>query len=1680
MSSQRNSDNRFANRNVNTAFSRTNSGPGAQASAPRYGQGLISLGSAPRRSRSGGPPAPKVSVPRPVNLPSLKKENAGNDPATQLVPTGGAGGWQRPGSEEEAAAQAAAGAGFETAGSALTAGSNWGSAPARQGFAGGWNAAGGEDVAATYAVRPPPPARGPPGRAPPPGPPRDRRLNATDFPSLAAASLPVQPKPPVPLIPVSSQRAHNWDEDERQLPSAAAISSTGPADWEAGGKADDDDDELFPAGSHSSQQGWAGSKAQAEWQGPTAADWQAPVDAADEAPALLRPPPPPEPQPEMPAPAAQPPPPRSMPPKPPVREEPSWRAPRTDYMNGSLGTIRPGPLEAHGPPGTRASHDLGDFPPLADEAATLFPPPPPPAAPTHQPPPPPPRKREGPDASMEVGKLGTADEREAFVSELDRITAELEQEKERNAAEKRRLEAEARQAEVELERQTAPPPLETPLPPPISARAALGFPDHQQEDPFGSEPDVAPSDQPILSNGPLVESEQPQEARKGRKMNFRPLDVENEEERKRKERAAAKLAEIEERIARRQAEEQRLKEEADAARAAADAAAMISQELDQQEAAESAAQATPSALQMVDEDRELPAAVIEAEVAAAAADFAAKVVQATGTSDAGSLINSSLAVEVGSDIGSISNDGQAESGTDSSVLDAISSLKAGSETSNYQDEAAIDAAQPIRALTGATAPTQAAGMRSTSDQGSSQAPPELLFGTASGILTPSQPPARPITLPQPSAKMPTPTPVPAKPTPGVPTPTPPAQPLPIANAWRKPLQGTSTVDKAAAEAPPAQDAQDPRAAAEAATVDQAAVAAVTGAVPSDSGRAGRGRGRGGRGRDREPIPRASRDLQGEGLGRGNRTGERGRGRGGFRASRGPVDAFEPHAPPVPPEMPFGDMGLIADAQIGMRGRRPRGRGHNQSQAFSSGSATPNAPSREGSTPREPGQSPGDSLPGPQPPVQAQRGRGARGGRGPAGGILQRGRNQNQGQAASPPTPPGLPPSSAAAMAEELAAAADPVGASELKTPPGISTGTKQVMLSPREKGTKGTPKVGFSGPAATDNVQQPQRTQDAIGGSPTSGGGFPPILDPVAPSTPAGDGPVANGRTDRVIEWPKSTGLAVSRPKSGSAAEQGVPEMLPNGIPPLPADLSFDQPPQPTISQVPMGQGHPQSGPQERRGSMELSSAPSKPPSHTNMAYGFTVPASQTGFIPAGAFPGVMFPMTPGGHAGMWQMAPGPPGQHPGPPHQPNFEAAVQSFFAAGQGPHPVQMQQDKHRMHQQQQHQEGPSNRGPTFPTANGPIQDHNMERQPNQPPLNPLPQFGTFGNFGGNPFPQFGNLGSAFQQSPFVPTGKQPDWSTGPGSMGAAPGGGGRGGGGDPNANRQPPSSFIRKRDGSHEHQMGPNHPGGGFPQPPHRNDRPHLGPSGQPGARMANGPHMNGAAPGAPTPDLDRLVPGMEAAGLGMQPGPPGPPRGQPMGVPGVALPDDLTGSDDLNSGSINRQPARVPKGQMQGRGRGDQNNRRPSTGRGGPARGTGLPSSNNISAGRTPGRGMNRPNARGLAPVQAPPPDTAPPPGLPGPPRLGPLPEPTQTSPTVTANGPSASSNEARHVRQGRPSQDGLSRGAKQAGGRGPRAHPSGPGRGRGGGAAGSASRTSSEKGSAPANPVRNTGGPVGAE
>ncbi len=123
-------------------------------------------------------------MPKPVNLPSLKKvrvlpreamrlggsvtkffvlqEHAGNDPTTQLVPTGASAGWAKP-EEPSAPAQP------QEVRSALTAGSNWASQP-RLG-SGAWTSGGTDSPA---------PAR--------PSFPLDRHLNPDEYPSLAATA----------------------------------------------------------------------------------------------------------------------------------------------------------------------------------------------------------------------------------------------------------------------------------------------------------------------------------------------------------------------------------------------------------------------------------------------------------------------------------------------------------------------------------------------------------------------------------------------------------------------------------------------------------------------------------------------------------------------------------------------------------------------------------------------------------------------------------------------------------------------------------------------------------------------------------------------------------------------------------------------------------------------------------------------------------------------------------------------------------------------------------------------------------------------------------------------------------------------------------------------------------------------------------------------------------------------------------------------------------------------------------------------------------------------------------------------------------------------------------------------------------------------------------------------------
>ena len=53
--------------------------------------GVLVLGRGGKSVRSGGNRSLTVNAPKPVNLPSLKKESHGFDPAVQLIPTGQAG-----------------------------------------------------------------------------------------------------------------------------------------------------------------------------------------------------------------------------------------------------------------------------------------------------------------------------------------------------------------------------------------------------------------------------------------------------------------------------------------------------------------------------------------------------------------------------------------------------------------------------------------------------------------------------------------------------------------------------------------------------------------------------------------------------------------------------------------------------------------------------------------------------------------------------------------------------------------------------------------------------------------------------------------------------------------------------------------------------------------------------------------------------------------------------------------------------------------------------------------------------------------------------------------------------------------------------------------------------------------------------------------------------------------------------------------------------------------------------------------------------------------------------------------------------------------------------------------------------------------------------------------------------
>ncbi|EFJ42577.1 hypothetical protein VOLCADRAFT_119389, partial [Volvox carteri f. nagariensis] len=89
---------KYANSNLNAVFAKPSASAAAQSSTSGTinRNGMLVLSKRTTRAVSGA----KVVVPKPVNLPSLKKEHAGNDPTTQLVPAGAGAGWAKP--EEQA------------------------------------------------------------------------------------------------------------------------------------------------------------------------------------------------------------------------------------------------------------------------------------------------------------------------------------------------------------------------------------------------------------------------------------------------------------------------------------------------------------------------------------------------------------------------------------------------------------------------------------------------------------------------------------------------------------------------------------------------------------------------------------------------------------------------------------------------------------------------------------------------------------------------------------------------------------------------------------------------------------------------------------------------------------------------------------------------------------------------------------------------------------------------------------------------------------------------------------------------------------------------------------------------------------------------------------------------------------------------------------------------------------------------------------------------------------------------------------------------------------------------------------------------------------------------------------------------------------------------------------------
>lgn len=158
-----------------------------------------------KRTRAyGGTTGSKLAFPSPVNLPSQRKEHSGNDPTTQLVPSGSAGpGWSKPEEVVPPPPQP------EYKQSALTSGSTWASQPRSSSAPVNWHPPQKEAVN----IPQPQGARG--------SYPVDRHLNPEEYPSLAATVRPsaqLQSKPA--RQPYDQQDVRTWADDER-APSSA-------------------------------------------------------------------------------------------------------------------------------------------------------------------------------------------------------------------------------------------------------------------------------------------------------------------------------------------------------------------------------------------------------------------------------------------------------------------------------------------------------------------------------------------------------------------------------------------------------------------------------------------------------------------------------------------------------------------------------------------------------------------------------------------------------------------------------------------------------------------------------------------------------------------------------------------------------------------------------------------------------------------------------------------------------------------------------------------------------------------------------------------------------------------------------------------------------------------------------------------------------------------------------------------------------------------------------------------------------------------------------------------------------------------------------------------------------------------------------------------------------------------